>query len=119
MGINSAAASLCEYRDMYETLCIEQEGSIARLWLNRPDKLNPLSLLTLNELVRAAEELNAIEGLRVVIVGGRGRSFSAGADLSGFPSADTPGAREAADAGRRMADALEGLRAISIARIQG
>ncbi len=104
---------------MYETLTLEQNGPVARLWLNRPEKLNPLSLQTLTELIEAAEELNRNADLRVAIVGGQGRSFSAGADLAGFPSVGSAGARDAADAGRRMADAIEGLRPITIARIQG
>jgi enoyl-CoA hydratase/carnithine racemase len=104
---------------VYKTLEIEYDGPIAHLWLNRPEKLNPLSVETLNELTAAARELNEDSTLRVVVVGGRGRCFSAGADLEGFPSPGTPGAREAADAGRRMADAIEGLHAISIARLQG
>ncbi|WP_439100825.1 enoyl-CoA hydratase/isomerase family protein [Congregibacter sp.] len=104
---------------MYQSLEIERQGSIARLWLNRPEKLNPLSLLTLQELVAAAAELNEDSSLKVVIVGGRGRCFSAGADLGGFPRPGEAGARDAADAGRRMADALEGINAVTIARIQG
>jgi 1,4-dihydroxy-2-naphthoyl-CoA synthase len=91
---------------MYETLVIEQAGAIARLWLNRPDKLNPLSLQTLQELTAAARALDANPKVRVIIVGGRGRSFSAGADLTGFPGPGEPGAREAADAGRIMPDAV-------------
>ncbi len=104
---------------MYETLIIEQAGAIARLWLNRPDKLNPLSVQTLQELTAAARALDADPDVRVIIVGGRGRSFSAGADLTGFPGPGEPGAREAADAGRIMADALEAVRPITIARLHG
>lgn len=104
---------------MYETLELETQGSIARLWLNRPEKLNPLSLLTLKELSQAAAELNRDTSLKTVIVGGRGRCFSAGADLAGFPQPGDVGARDAADAGRRMADAIEQINAPTIARIQG
>jgi enoyl-CoA hydratase/carnithine racemase len=104
---------------MYETVEIERDGTIATLWLNRPDKLNPLSVKTLRELAEAARELDSDRAVRAVIVAGRGRSFSAGADLSGFPAPGEAGAREAADAGRQMADALEGIGAITIARIQG
>lgn len=104
---------------MYETLQIERDGSIATLWLNRPEKLNPLSVQTLRELAEAARELDSDDAVRAVIVAGRGRCFSAGADLSGFPAPGDAGARDAADAGRQMADALEGISAITIARIQG
>jgi len=104
---------------MYETLLIEQAGTVARLWLDRPDKLNPLSVQTLQELTAAARALDADPGVRVIIIGGRGRSFSAGADLTGFPGPGDAGAREAADAGRIMADALEAVRPITIARLHG
>lgn len=104
---------------MYQTLEIDRQGSLAYLWLNRPEKLNPLSLQTLEELAGAAAELNADSALKAVIVGGRGRCFSAGADLEGFPQPGAAGARDAADAGRRMADAIESVRAVTIARIQG
>lgn len=104
---------------MFQTVEIERRGAIATLWLNRPDKLNPLSLEALEELIEAATELNRDADLRAIIVAGRGRCFSAGADLAGFPEPGDAGAREAADAGRRMADAIEGLRAITVARIQG
>lgn len=104
---------------MYETLDVERNGAIAKLWLNRPDKLNPLSLETLEELASAAAELNRDPALKVVVIGGKGRAFSAGADLAGFPAPGEPNARDAADAGRRMADAIEGIKAVTIARIQG
>jgi enoyl-CoA hydratase/carnithine racemase len=104
---------------MYETIELQIDGPIARLWLNRGEKLNPLSVATLEELVAAADTLNREDAVRAVVIGGRGRCFSAGADLSGFPAPGATGARDAADAGRRAADAIEGLRAVSIARIHG
>ncbi|WOJ98024.1 enoyl-CoA hydratase/isomerase family protein [Congregibacter brevis] len=104
---------------MYKTLEIERLGQTASLWLNRPDKLNPLSLETLEELTHAANEFNRDNTIKVITVGGRGRCFSAGADLAGFPAPGDVGAREAADAGRRMADAMEQINAVTIARIQG
>ncbi|MDP5070657.1 MAG: enoyl-CoA hydratase-related protein, partial [Congregibacter sp.] len=61
---------------MFETLELECEGSIARLWLNRPEKLNPLSLQTLEELALAATKLNSDAKIKVVVIGGRGRCFS-------------------------------------------
>jgi enoyl-CoA hydratase/carnithine racemase len=53
-------------------------------------------------------------------VSGRGRAFCAGADLAAFSgSADAAESRAAADAGRLMAEAIEGMRAVTVARIQG
>jgi enoyl-CoA hydratase/carnithine racemase len=97
------------------------DGARAGITLNRPDKLNPLSTDTLNELVGAARHLDTLSGVKVVVVAGRGRAFSAGADLASFVSAAEggPAPREAADAGRRMADAIEAMRAVTVARIHG
>jgi len=104
---------------MYETLEVDLQGSVGTLWLNRPDKLNALSRETLRELANAARWFDDQPEVRVVILGGRGKAFSAGADVSTFPDAGEPGARIAADAGRVMADAIEGMRAMTIARVHG
>ena len=104
---------------MYENLELEVTGTIATLSLNRPERLNALSVDTLRELEQAAKDIAERDDIRAVIVAGKGKSFSAGADLSGFPAPATEGARAAADAGRRMADAMEAIPQITIARIQG
>ena len=104
---------------MFDTLEVTVNGAIGELWLNRPQRLNALSTTTLAELAEAARWFDQQAEVRVVVVGGRGRAFSAGADLDGFPAVGDVGLRQAADVGRQMAEALEAMRAVSIARIQG
>lgn len=104
---------------MFETLIAEVDGSIGHLTLNRPEKLNPLSTTTLTEIAQAAHFFDEQPGVKVVVVRGAGRAFSAGADLGSFAGAQTISPREAADRGREMADALERMQAVSIAVIQG
>lgn len=103
------------------TLAVAADGSRGSITLNRPDKLNPLGIVTLNELADAARWFDARPEVKVVVVAGNGRAFSAGADLAAFtgtgPGSDTP--REAADAGRRMADAVEAMNAVTVARLHG
>src|SRR5262249_31285322 len=53
-----------------------------RVTLNRPDKRNPLSPATMGELVAAVAEAKADDKVRVVILTGAGKVFSAGGDLS-------------------------------------
>ncbi len=101
------------------TLRVETAGPIGRITLARPQKLNPLSTECLLELEAAARWCDAQPGVKVVIVSGEGRAFSAGADLASFSGAGPMDPREAADAGRRMAEAIEAMRAVTIARIQG
>jgi enoyl-CoA hydratase/carnithine racemase len=104
---------------MFETLLADVDGAVGRLTLNRPEKRNPLSTQTLKELARAARWFDDRPEVKVVIVSGAGRAFSAGADLASFTGEPEISVREAADLGRQMADALERMRALSIASIQG
>ena len=104
---------------MFETLIVASEGPLGRITLNRPDKLNPLSTETLQELAKAAHYFDERPEVKVVIVSGKGRSFSAGADLSSFSGRSDLSAQEVGEIGRRMADAIEGMRALAIAEIQG
>ena len=105
-----------------ETVALSAEGGVGRLTLNRPAKLNPLSTQTLVEIAKAARWLDDQRDIKVVIVSGEGKSFSAGADVSAFgdPSGNAGlTAREAADTGRQMAEAMEQMRPVSIAAIRG
>lgn len=104
---------------MFENITVQTKGPIGELRLTRPEKLNPLSTLTLQEIARAARFFDEQRDVKIVIVRGEGRAFSAGADLSSFAGRQTLSARDAGEVGREMADALESMRALSIASIQG
>ena len=105
----------------FDTIAIELDGAVGRLWLSRPEKLNPLSTTALEELAVAAHWFDSLPDVRVVVVGGRGRAFSAGADVASFSerTAGDSSPRVAADAGRRMADAVEAMEAVTVARLHG
>ena len=104
---------------MFKALEVTADGAIGHIWLNRPERLNALSTEVLEELAGAARWFDEQREVRVVIVAGRGRAFCAGADIQGFPSIEDANARSAADAGRKMADALESMQAVAIAAIHG
>lgn len=103
------------------TVEVVADGPRGSITLNRPDKLNPLGTQALGELVAAARWFDARPEVKVVVVSGKGRAFCAGADLAAFigPAEGAGATREAADAGRRMADALEAMRAVTVARLHG
>ncbi len=90
---------------MFETLEATADGTIGHLTLNQPEKLNPLSTTALVEIAAAARWFDEQTHIKVVIVRGAGRAFSAGADLASFSGRQEVSTRVAADTGREMADA--------------
>ncbi|HET8559079.1 MAG TPA: crotonase/enoyl-CoA hydratase family protein [Marmoricola sp.] len=68
--------------------CTVSDG-IARVRLDRPDKLNALTLQTLEELVGTARGLRRDRTLRAVVISGEGRSFCAGLDFASVLSRPT------------------------------
>lgn len=54
----------------------------ATLWLNRADKNNAFNAQMIRELILALDQVQGNAGLRFLLIRGRGRHFSAGADLA-------------------------------------
>ncbi|MDP3878858.1 MAG: enoyl-CoA hydratase-related protein [Dehalococcoidales bacterium] len=72
------------YRDIvYESQYME---NVARITLNRPEKMNAFSARLLDEFFAALDEAEDDDRVRVVIVRGAGRCFAAGYDLNPSPA---------------------------------
>jgi len=69
----------------YETVKVERQGAVAVVSLNRPDNLNSFNGALRRELLLAVREVNDDDSVRVVVLTGTGRAFSAGADLTDMP----------------------------------
>ena len=67
----------------FESIVYEKDRGRARITLNRPDKLNALTLKLLTELSEAVWEADNDRDVHCLIVRGAGRAFSAGYDLAG------------------------------------
>jgi enoyl-CoA hydratase len=65
----------------FETIEYETEGPLAWLTLNRPDKLNAINAQMVEELNQAMDRAEADDAVRVIMLTGAGRAFSAGIDL--------------------------------------
>jgi enoyl-CoA hydratase len=65
-----------------ELVIYEQRGPAAWLTLNRPDKLNALSYELVRDLRAAIRRASEDDGVKVAVLTGAGRAFSAGFDLS-------------------------------------
>lgn len=61
--------------------CSINQTGIALIELNRPDKLNPLSIPLVSELHERLNELAVDDSVKAVILTGRGKAFCAGLDL--------------------------------------
>jgi methylglutaconyl-CoA hydratase len=107
---------------MYETLEILCEGGIATIWMNRPDVHNAFNEQLIAELTVACQALDADDAVRVVVLAGRGKSFSAGADLNWMRrAAEASVEANLADA-RKLAGMLRTLAEMdkpTIARVHG
>jgi enoyl-CoA hydratase len=66
----------------FETITFETpEDGIGLITLNRPERLNAISLDMLDELHAVMEQLRNDDAIRVVVLTGKGRGFCSGADL--------------------------------------
>jgi 2-(1,2-epoxy-1,2-dihydrophenyl)acetyl-CoA isomerase len=74
----------------YDHLLYEESEGVVTLTLNRPEKLNALSLQSLAELSRALNRVRDEGTARAVLLTGAGRAFCSGADLSAERPDDGP-----------------------------
>jgi len=65
-----------------ERLQVEIDGVVARVWLNRPEQRNAFDGRMVTELRQALFDLGSRDDVRVIVLGGRGKAFCAGADLA-------------------------------------
>jgi 2-(1,2-epoxy-1,2-dihydrophenyl)acetyl-CoA isomerase len=74
----------------YADISYRADGAIARLTIERPERLNAYRDQTADELADAFRRAQADEAIRVVILTGAGRAFGAGYDLSTIDPGATP-----------------------------
>ena len=107
-----------------ETLRVEHDSELRGLTivtLNRPEKLNAISLQMHEEIQSVCADLRKDEVARVVIFTGAGRAFSAGADRAERRTLDPNPLkmRLRAGTGNRTCDAIEGLDQVTIGAVNG
>jgi methylglutaconyl-CoA hydratase len=107
----------------FDTLDIEQrQAGVAQITMSRPEVFNAFDAAMIGELDAAFEQLIADDSVRVILLAGAGKHFSAGADLKWMQRASEE-SREwnLADA-RRFATMLGNIDACpkpTVARVQG
>jgi enoyl-CoA hydratase len=73
-----------------QTLLYETQDRIARITLNRPERLNAIDAHTGRDLRDAVARANADDAVHVIVLQGAGRAFCAGYDLKEYAEGETP-----------------------------
>ncbi|MES1943041.1 enoyl-CoA hydratase [Salinisphaera sp. PC39] len=73
---------------MFETLSYEADGRIARITLNRPERLNAIDGRMPGEIREAVRRADADENVHVIVLAGAGDAFCAGYDLKAYAESD-------------------------------
>ena len=104
-----------------ETVEVVPEGETLRVWLNRPESRNAHNQLMIREVGDLFLALSGQTQFRVAVLGGRGKSFCAGADRKERPpaAANDRESRYVNQLGRRAARAIEDCEVVTIARVHG
>jgi enoyl-CoA hydratase len=105
---------------MASTLTFDLTDGIARLTVNRPDKLNALNAIVINELGDAVTRIETDAAVRGVIVTGAGsKAFVAGADINELTEQGVTGGRNRALLGQQVFRRLERCGKPVVAAVNG
>ncbi len=103
----------------YETLLFAQDGGVATITFNRPEKRNALTIRFFEEFLDALQRVDDDPAIRVLVLAGNGPAFCAGRDFSESTKADP---KSGAYYGRLNLKARDTLRRLSkpvIGRVHG
>jgi enoyl-CoA hydratase/carnithine racemase len=107
----------------FQTLTCKKEHAILTVELNRPDKLNAFNDQLFRGIARIAEIASSDPAVRIVVFKGRGRAFSAGADLTelsgGLAEIDSDTLEQHIVAAQEVMNQVEAIPKPTIAAING
>ena len=104
-----------------KNVLLDIEGPLAVVTVNRPDKLNALNKVTINELHQAFQHLDDDNDIRVIILTGSGqKAFVAGADIAEFADYTArEGKRLTKEGQEKLFNFVENLKTPVIAAVNG
>ena len=101
------------------TVVVREEGPVARVTLNRPEKRNALSLELIEELLATLRQVSAQPGVRAIVIEGKGPAFSAGHDLGEMVGRDVAFHQRLFDACSELMETIHKLPQPVIAKVEG
>lgn len=104
----------------YKNLLLEIKDSIARVTINRPDKLNALNGIVMDELKNVFMHLKEHDEVKGIILTGSGqKAFVAGADIAELNKLDMISGKEFAEKGQEVFNLIENMPKPVIAAVNG
>lgn len=104
----------------YTSIIFERLENIAKITLNRPDKLNALNRQVFEDLEEAISEIELDSSIKAVILTGAGeKAFAAGADISELNECDQYSGKLFSEFGSKIMQRLENLRIPVVAAVNG
>lgn len=103
----------------FEQLTLEVEDGLARLTMNRPDRLNSMTNRMAREAGEALTQVAADESVRVLVLTGAGRSFCPGADINAVADGTLDGESLQPDEYRIPVQLLHEMPAVTVALVNG
>jgi enoyl-CoA hydratase/carnithine racemase len=105
---------------IYTTINLRKKQKTAWITLNRPQKMNAINAIMLQELSEALDTIERDPDVRCIIITGEGaKAFSAGADITEFPQLTQETAAEFSKKGQHVFAQVEALSKPVVAAING
>ena len=104
----------------FECVKFEKKDAVAKVIINRPEKLNALSIKTVVELHEVFSRIKKDSDIRVVVFSGEGgKAFAAGADIGELLMQDMVGGKDFSTRGHDLCNLIENLGKPVVAAIDG
>lgn len=103
----------------YQTLVTEQKGNILIVYINRPEKMNALSIALMNELDNLLDTAEENASVKVIVITGNKISFAAGGDISEMFAMDEKQAVKASGYVQRVLNKLGEISKPVLAAVDG
>ncbi|MCW2541118.1 MAG: putative enoyl-CoA hydratase [Frankiales bacterium] len=106
----------------YTAIQLDVAAPLATITLNRPEAMNAITLSMLTELAAAFDEIGGHDDVRVIVLTGQGRAFSAGVDLKALGNLELVGGKigDLLDIpGRAVISRIQAARAVVVAQVNG
>lgn len=104
---------------IFRNIRVKIENNIAVLTFNRPDQLNAMNRLMMDEIIEGIEVINRNDDVKVCIIQGEGKAFMAGADIKEYGSQTPEQFKSFQEKGKRLYESIENSSKPWIAAVNG